>query len=284
MVTISPLRWERQTDEILTNFAASGGGFRGLSLRVFDQVRQGDVAVEVLKDCRIVGYHDQGGIALPGGVAEKFDRAALVLRIEVAGRFVGENQCRLRDQCSAQCQPLALALGEVGGALVEQVSDACGFRQRRGAVAGAPVQGESRSDAVGKQDVVAGAQIVEQLEVLKDHADVANAKVAAPAFVENGDVLTGDRDFARRGDENPGDQAEQGGFPTAGRTDNGERFAILGGEFGNVQTEALAGVVECCVAQAHAYCSSFFLLGSLFSSSEVCSLFSDFWSPPASFC
>ncbi len=96
----------------------------------------GDLAVDqehdpvrVRGDARIVGDDHDRATELVDRAAQKLEHLGGRGRVEVAGRLVGEDDCRLRDQGARDRDALLLAARELGGAVLSPVRDADGLEQ-----------------------------------------------------------------------------------------------------------------------------------------------------------
>ena len=97
-----------------------------------------------------------------------------VLAVEVAGRLVGEDDRRLADQRPRHRHPLALAAGELGGAVALAVGEADPGQRRGGAAAALAGRHAGVEQPVG--DVVDHRRRLEQEELLEDEADPGRAQ------------------------------------------------------------------------------------------------------------
>ena len=70
--------------------------------------------------------HDDDGVAVGVEVAEEIEDFAAGLRIEVARRFVGEEERRFVHERAGDGDALALAAGEFVGLVVHAVAEADG--------------------------------------------------------------------------------------------------------------------------------------------------------------
>src|ERR1051325_2015890 len=76
-----------------------------------------DAALRASGDARVVGDEDDG-LVLRGELFEDGDDVAAGLRIEVAGRLVGEDERRIVDQSAGDGDSLALSAGELVRAML----------------------------------------------------------------------------------------------------------------------------------------------------------------------
>jgi len=88
------------------------------------------------------------------------------------------------------------------------------------------LRGRQAGQLGGEQDVVRDGHVVEQVEELEDHADLAPPELGQPGLAERVDAFAADPDLAAGRPVEPGDQVEQGRFPAAGRPHHRDRLAV----------------------------------------------------------
>ena len=129
---------------------------------------------------RVVGDHHDRLVEVVDGVAQQFEHVVGGLRVEVAGRLVGEHDRRARDQRARDGDALLLAAGQLGRAVVQAVADADRVDQ--------PVEplavGLAPGDRERQQDVLLGVEHRQQVEGLEDEADPVAAQLRQLAVVE----------------------------------------------------------------------------------------------------
>ena len=203
-----------------------------------------DHPLEAAQQVVVVGHGEKRGAVLLGVVEEDLEDAALVGGVEIAGGLVGQQQLGLGDQRAAHGRPLLLALGEAVGEAAELVRHADSLGQRHRTLAHRWLQAQRRVDPVGQQHVVEHAQVLEQLELLEDQADVADAELPAPRVVEGGHLhaLRHHATPLRRGDAR--DQVQQRGLARAARPDHRHLLTALHHKLGDEQCEVALAVTE----------------------------------------
>ena len=92
-------------------------------------VGEDDDAVGVGGDLRVVGDDDDGLAELVDRRPQQVEDAVARLRVEVAGRLVGEDDGGPGDQRAGDRDPLLLAAGELGGPVGGAVGEADGLEQ-----------------------------------------------------------------------------------------------------------------------------------------------------------
>jgi hypothetical protein len=117
---------------------------------------------------------------------------------------------------------LLLAAGERFGAAWEEI----GYVEEIGEFAGAigTFGGGSAAEFGAESDVFGDGELREEGRVLEGHADAAILRFAMS------DVFGAEDDFAVVGLIETGDEAEESGFAGAGRAEDSEEFASMGGE------------------------------------------------------
>lgn len=174
----------------------------------------------------VVGDEDEGGAGFVVEVEEEVDDVAAVAAVEVAGGFVGKEQGGAVDEGAGEGDALLLTAGELNGVVVGAVLEADFGEQAACAAVGIALAEQFQ----GHHDVFEGGEGGDELEILEDEADVASAKGGAPVFAEGVERGIEQGDGAVGGGVEPGAEAEQGGFPTAGGAHDGEGFAWVEGE------------------------------------------------------
>ena len=145
---------------------------------------------------RVVVVRDHHG-RLPervGGVAQEREHLVAGLRVEVAGRLVGEEDGRLGDERARDGDALLLAAGELRRAVRRAVGEADALDD--GVVPGAVDLAAGELER--QEDVLLCRQRRQQVEGLEDEADVRATQLGQLRVVHLRDVLAGDVDGAGR--------------------------------------------------------------------------------------
>ena len=145
-------------------------------------VGEDDDAIGVGGHLRVVGDHDDGLAELVDRGAKQVEDAAARLRVEVAGRLVGEDDGGTGDQRPGDRDPLLLPARELGGPVGGAVGQADGLEQliapgRIGVVAGDPHR---------QLDVLGGVEDRHEVEELEDEAELLAAELGQPLVVRGG--------------------------------------------------------------------------------------------------
>src|SRR3974390_234427 len=203
----------------------SAGPLRVAVGRYDSAVSHVDDAVAVLGGLGIVRDHQHGLAQLFVGLAQHVEYDFRVLRVEVAGGFVGEYDGGLVDQRTGQCYALLLAAAHlrraVGHALVdaEQAGDS-------GDVCGVVI-GRGTGDVLRDVDVALRRERGQQVELLEDEADFLLAHARALGVGERGEVDAVDGDATGVGVSESTQDIEKGGLAATGRADDADELALL---------------------------------------------------------
>ncbi len=110
-----------------------GGGVGVLRVGEDESVAQGDDAVGVGGEDRVVGDEDEGCAFGLVEVEEELEDSGAVGGVEVAGGLVGEHDGGAEDEGAGERDALLLAAGELDGVVVEAVAEADGGEEGAGA-------------------------------------------------------------------------------------------------------------------------------------------------------
>ena len=209
-----------------------GGGVRGWGLlccRCFgvghESVDQVDGAVGEGGELLVVGDDDEGLAHLVAQAEEELVQLLLVVRVERARRFVGQDDVGLVHQCACHGHALLLAARELGGTVVGAVSQAEVVEQLK--AAGLHFALLAPGDEAGDHDVFEGREFGQQLVKLEYEAEVLAAEAREAWSGEPEHVLTGNVHFAGVGGVECAHDLEQGGFACTAGADNADHFVGL---------------------------------------------------------
>src|SRR3954454_6375890 len=176
------------------------GGVR-LSAVVDDlAVGEHEQAVGVGGGRRVVRDHDDGLAELVDGAAQEVEHLTGGLRVEVAGRLVGEDDGGLARERAGHRDALLLAARELGRPVGEAVAQADGVDELVEPLRVRPLAGDRQR----QHDVLARVEDRQEVERLEDEADALAAQLGEPAVVERGDL-----DAVQ--DDRPGGRAVEAG-------------------------------------------------------------------------
>jgi hypothetical protein len=131
--------------------------------------------------------------------------AGLRMGVKVAGGLVRQEALWSVNESAAQGSALFLPLGKAAGAVAQPLVEARIARQLPGAVADLGGEVQFRVDAVREQDVLQHVQRFEELEVLKDQAELCDTEGAASSVVELSGPRVADGDGPLVRQEDAGD-------------------------------------------------------------------------------
>jgi len=170
------------------------------------------------------------GIALLQ-VLEQVDNVGFGVPVEVACRFVGEQQSRRIDQCAGDHNPALLAAGHIAGVGIRTVGEADSGEEDIGSCVGLGAihraTGECRD-----RNVVHCRQIRQQARELKDEADVAAAEIGQLRLGQTPDVRPIEPQFPSAGAGQRAEHREKGRFARTGPADDRDELARLQFETG----------------------------------------------------
>ena len=182
----------------------------------------------------LVRDHDERLPVVGHRVLEQLEDLAARLRVEVAGRLVGEHDGRLRDERARDGDALLLAAGELGGAVAAAVVQADLVRAGRRR---SPCRASRPAMRERQEHVLVGGQHRQQVEELEDEADVLAAQLRDLVVLQLPEARAGDRDVARRGAVERGEDVHQGRLAGARRAHDRGQLALR-----DVQVDAAEGV------------------------------------------
>ncbi len=181
------------------------------------------VALRARRQFRIVRDHDDGR-AVAVDLLEQLHHRARHLRVEIAGRLVGEQQLRAAGQRAGDRHALLLAARQLGRIVAHARRKADALQRLADAL---PALG-GRHLAVAQRhvDVVVDVEIGNQVEGLEDEADLAVADARAAVVAELADILAVElvaaagRRFEQAGD------VEEGRLARTRRPGDGDELAL----------------------------------------------------------
>jgi hypothetical protein len=167
---------------------------------------------------------DQNGGTGDVEVAEQFHDRLARRRVEVAGRLVGQQQCRAADERAGDGRALLLAAGQLVRAVVQPVAEAYPFQGLGRAAAPLPDPDPGVEQAVGDglADRYAGGE-VELLEHEPDRAGPQRRQLPVGQF---GHGVAVDAHAPAGRPVEGADQVEQRGLARPRAPDDGDRLAV----------------------------------------------------------
>ena len=198
----------------------STAGLRGSSSTIRPSARNSTRSA-IVGGVRVVRDHDHRLPELLRRAAQQLEDLLPRRRVEVAGRLVGEDDRRLRDERARDRDALLLAAGELGRPVLAPVGEADALQQ----VLEELGLGLLAGDRERQDDVLLGGQHRQEVEELEDEADVLAAQQRHLAVGEALDLLAGDLDRAARRLVECGEQVHQRRLARARRPHDGDQLA-----------------------------------------------------------
>ena len=164
----------------------------------------------------VVRDEDEGGAGLGIEVEEKFDDAMARLGVEIAGRFVREQDLRAIDEGARDSDALLLAPRELRGVMMQSFTQPHPIKQLNRFLERVIQAAEFHRHHY----VFERGDRRDELEVLKDEPAHASTQFGAAIFVQRCEVDARKRDTAGGRDVEPRTEAKQSRLAAAGRTEN----------------------------------------------------------------
>ena len=137
-------------------------------------------AIAARRQRRIVRDQNQRGAALAVAAKQKFDDLASSRFVEISGRFVSNDDSRVRRQGAGERDPLLLAAGKLGRIM----PGALGQSDRGEFAFGDRLRVRDAGELERHGDVLERRHGRDQMEGLKDDPDIAAAKTREPVLIE----------------------------------------------------------------------------------------------------
>ena len=168
-------------------------------------------------------HHEDGRAGVRVQAGELFHERACVFRVERAGRFVRQHDLGVEDECARRCDALLLPAGHLRRELVEHIRHFQIVRKLCQPLAalglGHTVQRQRQ------EDILAAGEVVDELKVLKQIADLLAAVVGQCLAVQRRDALAVQRDGAAGRRDDGRDAVEQRRFARAAAAHDAEKLA-----------------------------------------------------------
>jgi len=170
-----------------------------------------------LREGKVVGDHDQGGLGVPVQLLEHFDDSGTGLLIQIPRGLIGKENARPVHERARKSHPLLFSTGELGRVVIQTPREPYAFEQFRSAGTGFPARPPQFH---WDEDVLERRKRREKMERLEDEADPFGPEFCPAVLGEREEINTVQVDTAARRVVQPGQQTEQGRLPTAGRPDD----------------------------------------------------------------
>jgi hypothetical protein len=232
------LRYPGDGGQEVLGVGVGGGGEEGVGGAVFDDgtlAHDGDVVGDVADDGEVVRDEDHGEIQIAREVGEEVEDLRLDGDVEGGDGFVGNDEFGLGGKGPGDGDALALAAGEfmrvflhVAGVKADFFHEGCDGVAELGFA-----EGTALADGFGKGGVDGVARVEGGVGILEDHLEVEPP--LADGFVgQGGEVFSLEDDCSGGGALELHDGAREGGFATAGFSDETEDFPLFDGEADSV--------------------------------------------------
>jgi hypothetical protein len=165
----------------------------------------------------IVRRDQEGSARLALNFRHQCEHLVGVFPIQVSGRFIGEYQRRLVHQRPRHRNPLLLAAGEAGRAIVHAIPETDALEQHRCALARIWSLA-ANPPRVRKHHVFQGGEVRQQVVVLEYEADLAIAKFRQRIRSEAREVLAQHLQAARSRAHQRAEYRQQRALAAAART------------------------------------------------------------------
>ncbi len=177
----------------------------------------------------IVGHHHDRFFVIRRQLAEQTEDLVAGFAIEVAGRFIRDDEPGIRDHGSGNRHPLFLTAGQfrrpMGGAIRQA------HEVERGIDAFSPVgPRQGFVEEQGQLHVFKRGQNRHEMVELKNVAAVLRPPMRELATVHRRQIFAADFQLAGSRLIDSRDEVEQGGFSGTGRAHQGEKFPLVDGE------------------------------------------------------
>ena len=172
----------------------------------------------------VMGYHDDGGTVLIE-LCEQAHHLGTILRVEVAGRLVGEDELGTEDHGAGDGHALLLTAGELVREVLGTVADVHALHHLLHLLLALAL----RHAEIGKRqlDVLLYVELVDEVEALEDEAYLSLADGRALVLMQSGHLFVTEPILAGGGVVEESEDVEQRGLATAGGTHDGDELAVL---------------------------------------------------------
>src|SRR5438477_1687436 len=192
-----------------------------------------------VNDLAVVGRHQNGGSSCVD-LQQELDDFPGGRRVEVPGRFIGQEDLRIVHERPRDRDSLLLAARKLIGKLVLFSFEADDAEHLFDLWLEVPQR--AFSDAQGEGDILEDGEIGEQLEILKDHADLAPQERQMTAL-QAAEVLTLDMDLAGRDLLLADQEADQGRLAGTARSDQEDEVLLWNHERDVAQRHRAIGIL-----------------------------------------
>lgn len=185
-----------------------------------EAIAHGEDDIAGLGEVAVVGNDEDGAIALVGEVAELVKELGGILKVEVTGRFIGEDDIGIIDEGAGDGDPLAFASGELVAPAVGFIGHTQFIEPMEGGLACGSGVVEAAAKH-GEEEIFDGGELGEEEVELKDKAEALGADAGAPAFGGIIDALAAEENLAGIGAIEEAEEVEEGAFTATAGADDG---------------------------------------------------------------
>jgi hypothetical protein len=174
-------------------------------------ISQSDDARRVLQQSLVVGGENESKTKLAVQIAHQLDQLRSVERVQVRGGFIGQHQRGTMHDGASHRHSLAFTAGEQIGTMIGPVRQADALQGRCNALPAFP-----HSNGLDQQrelDILSGCENGNEVEGLKDEADLFPAQVGKPTGAQGSGVGAFNADAATGGPVDAADQVSSVDLP-----------------------------------------------------------------------
>ena len=170
----------------------------------------------------IMGDHDKGLAELSIEAREQFQDLPGGNPVEIAGRFVGNDDRRIGHHRAGDRHPLLLAARELRRIMIQPVLKSDHLKHE--IHVRLPLLSRESGQKQGQLDVFKGSQDRHEIIELKDKAHMGCAPGSQSRFRQGGDIDTPDLDLSARGAIDAGNKVQERAFPRSRGSHEGDEF------------------------------------------------------------
>lgn len=183
-----------------------------------------------------MGDEDEGGLLFEVQAEDEVDHGLCGGAIEVAGRFVAEEDLGAIDEGAGEGHALLFAAGKLDRIMVAPLPQPDPLQERAGFTFAAAIAAQLERH----EHVLERGERGDELEILENETDVLIAHAGTAVLVHRLDRLAGQNHLSRSRAVEPGAETEKGGLAAARGPDDRERVAGGEGEIDLVEDGEIA--------------------------------------------
>ena len=171
---------------------------------------------------------------------EEIDDLAAGLAVEIAGRLIGEQEARARDERAGERHTLLLATGELCRKMRHAMREPDLAEQLCGALEGIRLTAKLQR----QRDVLLRRHGRHEMEGLEDNADAGAAREGERILAHGGEIVPGNHDASGSRLLEPRHDHEERGLARSARPHDGDRITSSNGKAQITQDGDLAGAAR----------------------------------------